>query len=350
MTNKWKSICVAPGAPIRDVLKKIDESTLQIALVVDEYGRLLGTVTDGDVRRSILRGVGLQEKICEIMNSHPKTANFNENRESTLASMRSRQIFQLPIVDAEGLVVGLESLADLLQVPLRDNPVVLMAGGFGKRLTPLTDECPKPLIKVGGRPIIETILLNFIESGFHRFYVSVNHKAEMIMDYLGDGSAWNVQIEYLRESFPRGTAGAISMIPERPQSTFIVMNGDILTKVHLGRLLDYHQQKRAAATMCIREYEYQVPFGVVELSDQTILNIAEKPIHKYFVNAGIYALEPEVIDHIPTDSYFDITSLFAKIIEDKATTAAFPLLEYWLDIGRHTDLSTAQRDFESYFR
>lgn len=263
--------------------------------------------------------------------------------------MRARNIRHIPILDEGGRMVGMESLPSLLE-PLRvENPVVLMAGGVGSRLAPLTNDCPKPLIHVGGRPIIETILLNFVEYGFHHFYVSVNHKAEMIMEFLGDGSAWDVQIEYIRESTPLGTAGALALIPERPQLPLLVMNGDILTKVHLGHLLDFHQQRRAVATMCIREYEYQVPYGVVRLDGHSVYQIEEKPVQKYFVNAGIYVLDPSAIDYIPAHRYFDITSLFGRLIAAKASVAAFPLREYWLDIGRHSDLALAQEDFARLF-
>lgn len=347
--KNWKDVCVDPAMPIEDVLRRIDTVGLQIAFVLDEQSRLCGTVTDGDVRRGILRGVGLREPVSTIMNSRPLTASLNEDREIMLARMRSREIRHLPIVDEAGRMVGMERVPDLLERRRVENSVVLMAGGVGSRLAPLTNDCPKPLIPVGGRPIIETILLNFIEHGFHSFYVSVNYKAEMIMDFLGDGSAWNVDIEYIRETAPLGTAGALALIPERPKLPFLVMNGDILTKVHLGHLLDFHLQRQAVATMCIREHEYQVPYGVVHFDGQSLNQIDEKPVQKYFVNAGIYVLDPSVIDHIPTNQYFDITSLFDGLIAAKASVAAFPLREYWLDIGRHSDLDLAQKDFSRFF-
>jgi dTDP-glucose pyrophosphorylase len=347
--KNWKDACVDPAMPIEDVLRTIDAVGLQIAFVLDGQSRLCGTVTDGDVRRGILRGVSLREPVSTIMNSRPLTAGLNEDREIMLARMRSREIRHLPIVDEAGLMVGMERVPDLLELRRVDNPVVLMAGGVGSRLAPLTNDRPKPLIPVGGRPIIETILLNFIVYGFHRFYVSVNYKAEMIMDFLGDGSAWNVHIEYIRETSPLGTAGALALIPERPALPFLVMNGDILTKLHFGNLLDFHQQRQAVATMCIREHEYQVPYGVVHLDGQSLNQIDEKPVQKYFVNAGIYVLDPSAIDYIPANQYFDITSLFDELIAAKAQVAAFPLREYWLDIGRHSDLALAQKDFSRFF-
>jgi len=347
--KNWKDACVDPAMPIEDVLRTIDTVALQIAFVLDEQSRLCGTVTDGDVRRGILRGVGLREPVSTIMNPHPLTASLNEDREIMLARMRARGIRHLPIVDETGRMVGMEGLPELLE-PLRvDNPVVLMAGGIGSRLAPLTNDCPKPLIHVGGRPIIETILLNFVQYGFHRFYVSVNHKAEMIMDFLGDGSAWNVHIDYIREASPLGTAGALALIPERSNLPILVMNGDILTKVHLGRLLEFHLQRQAVATMCIREFEYQVPYGVVRVDGHSVFQIDEKPVQKYFVNAGIYVLDPSAIDHIPANQHFDITSLFDLLIAAKAPVAAFPLREYWLDIGRQSDLALAQEDFPRFF-
>ena len=335
--------------PIRDVLRTIDAVGLQIAFVLDGQSRLCGTVTDGDVRRGILRGVSLREPVSTIMNSRPLTAGLNEDREIMLARMRSREIRHLPIVDEAGLMVGMERVPDLLELRRVDNPVVLMAGGVGSRLAPLTNDRPKPLIPVGGRPIIETILLNFIVYGFHRFYVSVNYKAEMIMDFLGDGSAWNVHIEYIRETSPLGTAGALALIPERPALPIPRNERRHFNEVALQNLLDFHQQRQAVATMCIREHEYQVPYGVVHLDGQSLNQIDEKPVQKYFVNAGIYVLDPSAIDYIPANQYFDITSLFDELIAAKAQVAAFPLREYWLDIGRHSDLALAQKDFSRLF-
>jgi NDP-sugar pyrophosphorylase family protein len=228
--------------------------------------------------------------------------------------------------------------------------VVIMAGGLGTRLTPITDEKSKPMVHVGPRPILETILDNCREHGFKNFYLSVNYKADMVKDYFGDGSRWDVSIRYLEESQRLGTAGPLSLLPKRPVKPFLVMNGDLLTKINLRQLLDFHAEHTAKATICVREYDFQVPYGVVRIKDHYVLSVDEKPVHRFFVNAGIYALDPDTLDLIPSDTLFDMTSLFQRLIEKSYQTAAFPIREYWLDIGRLNDLERAQVDYDGLFK
>ena len=222
-----------------------------------------------------------------------------------------------------------------------------MAGGLGSRLQPLTEDKPKPLLSVGDKPILETILESFIEQNFRRFYISVNYKADAIKKHFADGGRWNAEIRYLEEETRLGTAGALDLIPERPELPLLVMNGDLLTRVNFRDLLDYHLDQKAQATMCVREYDFQVPFGVVEIEDHHILSIDEKPVHRFFVNAGIYVLEPGLIDLIPKGEYFDMTDLFARAIEKGHETQAFPIHEYWIDVGRIDDLDRANHDHEN---
>jgi NDP-sugar pyrophosphorylase family protein len=223
--------------------------------------------------------------------------------------------------------------------------VVLMAGGLGTRLQPLTDECPKPLLAVGGRPILETILESFAEQGFKRIFLSVNHKAEMIRSHFGAGERWGVQVEYLHESIRLGTAGALSLLPERPTTPVVVMNGDLLTRTNFDNLLRFHNAQDAIATMAVREYDFQVPYGVVRLNGANIESIEEKPVQRFFVNAGIYTLSPEALDYLPIQTMFDMPNLFEHLIAAGKTTAAYPLREYWLDIGRLEELERAQREW-----
>lgn len=347
--SRWKSTCIAPTASIQDAIRKIDEGSLQIALVV-EGDRLKGTVTDGDIRRAILKGVALQDSVERAMNPSPAVASVGVDRQEVLGRMRRAQVRHMPIVDSSGSLVGMEILDDLLAPQVRSNPVLLMAGGMGKRLTPLTEDCPKPMLQVGGKPILETILLKFADHGFRRFYLSVNYKAEIITEYFGDGSRWGVQIDYIRESERLGTAGALALLPERPVAPILVMNGDVLTRVNMNHLLDFHVAQQAQATMCILEYQYQVPFGVVRVDGHEILSIDEKPTQKFFVNAGIYALQPEVIDLVPRESFFDMTTLFGTLVEQGRKTAVFPLREYWLDVGQRADFEKAELEFEKVFR
>ena len=342
----WRRSVVSPGATIKETIRTIDEGSLQIALVVDESQRLLGTVTDGDVRRGLLRGVSLDEAATSIMNPHPRVAAPGQSPSVILALMKEGLLHHVPLVDAQGHLVGMEVLDELL-APTRDNWVVLMAGGLGNRLRPLTEDTPKPLLKVGQKPILEDILENFIEHGFRRFFLSVNYKADMFKAHFGDGSRFGVQISYLEEPKRMGTAGALSLLPKKPDRTIMVMNADLLTKVSFSHFLDFHRSHGAAATMGVRHYELQVPYGVVRMTNHRISDIEEKPVQKFFVNAGIYALEPEVLDLIPANEFFDMPGLFERIIAAGKETVAFPIRAYWLDIGQVSDLERAISDFQA---
>jgi dTDP-glucose pyrophosphorylase len=349
MPNRWNEVCISPAATISEAIQTIDENSLQIALVVDG-SRLCGTLTDGDVRRAMLRGLTLNDPVSRAMNPNPKTAYLGDSRELLVARMRQLRVRQMPIIDSEGTLCGLEVVDEMLSPPALMNRVVLMAGGYGKRLSPLTDDCPKPMLSIGGCPMLETVLLNFIEYGFRNFSISVNYKAETIVDYFGNGSRWNVNIDYLRESKPLGTAGALCLLEERPKEPIILMNGDILTKVNFNHLLEFHATQNSRATMCVRDYEFQVPYGVVKVDGYQILEIQEKPMQKFFVNAGIYVLDPDILDLIPREEPIDMTDLFDKVMEAKWPHAVFPIREYWVDVGRHSDLNRAKIEFETEFR
>ena len=345
----WRDALTSPTSTVREAVSTIDAAGLQIAIVVDEDGRLLGTVTDGDVRRAILRGVALDDAVTGVMNENPTTAREHDDRETLLTLMRQRHLHQIPLLDATWRVVGLEVLDNLLQPKQRPNAVVLMAGGLGSRLSPLTDNTPKPLLHVGSKPILETILEAFVQHGFGRFYLSVNYLAEQVEAHFGDGSRWGVEIEYLRERERLGTAGALSLLPERPAEPLFVMNGDLLTRLNFAHLLDFHTEHAAAATMCVREYEMQVPYGVIETRSHRILDIREKPTERYLVNAGVYVLQPDVLDLIPDGKFFDMPELFMRLIQQEKETAVFPIREYWMDIGRLEDFDRANGQFDQVF-
>lgn len=345
----WRELLVSPQTPILHTLEIIDKSARQIALVADENDRLLGTVTDGDIRRGLLKGRALQDPISLIMNSFPTVASPYETRENILALMKIKKIHQIPIVDEDGKIVHVEVLNELLRPTKKDNWVVLMAGGLGTRLHPLTHDCPKPLLPVGNKPLLETILQSFIDQGFHRFYISVKYKAEMIQEHFGDGSNWGISIQYLQEKESLGTAGALSLLPEKPSEPFFVMNGDLLTKVNFEQLLDFHKTYQAQATMCVREYDHQIPYGVVRLDKYRLTSIEEKPTQRFFVNAGIYVLSPDVVENIPHNQYFDMPSLFDHLVKNQQQTIAFPIREYWLDIGRMADFEKANMEFAEVF-
>jgi dTDP-glucose pyrophosphorylase/predicted transcriptional regulator len=346
---RWKEVLVAPQMSIREVIQILDTSGMQIILVVDQNNRLLGTVTDGDIRRGILKGLSLVEPVQDIMNPNPNVARADEGRESILAVMKRKGLHHMPLVDENGHVVGLDTLDELIQSRTKENWVVLMAGGLGSRLRPLTADCPKPMLKVGNKPLLETILENFIEYGFRRFYISVNYMAEVVKSYFGDGSRWGVTICYLQEDERLGTSGALSLLPEKTSEPLLVMNGDLLTKVNFSQLLDFHVSHHAAATMCVREYDFQVPYGVVKIDNHRITGIDEKPVQRFFVNAGIYVLEPDALDFILPNTFFDMPTLFEKLIEQEKETVVFPIREYWLDIGHMADYERANGEYQAVF-
>ena len=341
---------IAPTGTIAEAIRVLEESGVQICLVVDERRRLLGTVTDGDVRRGILRAIPLEAPVTQIMRSDPRVGRPGDASETLLTLMTELEIKQLPLVNGEGEVVGLVTARELTKPSAeRENWVVLMAGGLGNRLRPLTDTVPKPLLKVGHKPLLETILESFRAHNFTRFFLSVNYKADMVKEYFGDGTAWNCRIEYLEEKERLGTAGALSLLPDRPTAPVVVMNGDLLTKVNFSSLLDYHTEQSAVATMGVREYDFQVPYGVVEIHEGRILALKEKPVQSFFVNAGIYVVDPAAVDQVPRDRFFDMTELFNRLIASQQTTAVFPIREYWLDIGKPDDFIRANGEFSEIF-
>ncbi len=338
----WNQVLIGPDMTLRTALERIDASGIQLAVVVDAQGRLLGLLSDGDVRRALLRGGDLSISVASVMNPNPVVADQGWSRQEMLAIMRRKVLHHIPILDADRIVTGLATLDELAGIVHHSNWVVLMAGGLGSRLRPLTENCPKPMLHVGGKPILENILEAFVNQGFCNFYISVNYMAETIMDYFGDGSRWGVSIQYLREDKRLGTAGALSLLPSVPNEPFFVMNGDLLTKIQFEAMMQFHKEHQASATMAVREYDFQVPYGVVRMDGARIEGIDEKPVHKFFVSAGIYVLSPEVMEHVAPDQYLDMPNLFDKSSATGKLAAAFPLREYWLDIGRLEEFERAQ--------
>ena len=350
MVKNWRDVLIGPDATIWEAIALIDKSASQICLVVDKDNHLLGTVTDGDIRRAILSSTSLDEPVSGVLNPDPLTTNEGDDRRAMVEKLRSREIHHLPVIDSENRVIGLVLLENLLAPGKQiDNWVVLMAGGMGSRLKPLTDNVPKPLLNVGGKPLLETIINNFVAQDFRRFYISVNYKADMIEEFCGDGSRWNSEIRYLHEDDALGTAGALSMIKEKPESPILVMNADLLTNVDFRNLLKFHQEQRSAATMCVREFDMEVPFGVVSIDGQRIIRIDEKPIHRFLVNAGIYLVDPIVLDMIPPGQRTDMPEIFDKVIAADHPTAVFPIREYWLDVGQPDEYRIANGDIVRLF-
>lgn len=341
----WKNLLIGPDASIEDAIQTIDQGGARIALVVDADGKLLGTVTDGDVRRAIIGHKSLTENIRGVMNSSPRTATRSLDRQKIVALMNQHHVLQIPVVDADRRVVGIEMLDAAMSEQRHDNWVLLLAGGFGTRLRPLTDTCPKPMLAVGGKPILQSIIESFISLGFHRFYVSVHYMPEIIKNHFGSGENWNVTIRYIDEEKPLGTAGSLSLMDDVGDLPVIVMNGDLLSRVNYLDLLKFHKEHDAAATVCSREFSYQVPFGVVKFEGYDVREIVEKPVQKCFVSAGIYVVEPDVIAGMQRGRHLDMPDLLQDLINRKRGVCTFPIHEYWLDIGRFSDYERANRDY-----
>lgn len=347
--NAWTRTFVPLDATVRDVLATIDAGALQIALVVDEDQRLLGLITDGDVRRALLRGATLATPACEVMTREPVTVPPGMKPSAIDRLLYERDLYQVPVVDERGVIVGLALHGKLLPRDRRDTEVFLMVGGLGTRLGNLTKRIPKPMLRVGDKPILEIILDGLLAQGFHRFRLAVNHRAETIERYFGDGRKWGAEIAYLREPARLGTCGALGLAEVAPSEPFLVMNGDVLAKVRYGDLLDFHRAHGGAATMAVREYGVQVPFGVARLDGDRVQALVEKPTERYLVNAGIYALDPVCLDLIPAGARFDMPNLLNLVLERDMGVFGYPIDGYWIDVGRTDDLLQAHADYEEHW-
>ena len=347
--RETRHIEVQPEATLREVLNVIDTGRLQIALVTDADRKLLGTVTDGDIRRAILAEKPLSSTATELMNRTPWTVGPEQSHDTVLAALRKRALHHAVVVDTDGHLLGLLLLEDLTDPAPLENEVFIFAGGKGTRLRPLTESMPKPLVPVGGRPILERILDDLSAHGFKKAWLAVNYMAEQIEEAIGDGSRYGMRVDYIHEDKPLGTAGALSLLPERPRAPMLVMNADVLTALNPLYLLQYHAARNVSATMCVREYVVQVPYGVVQTDDDLFLGIEEKPVSRYFVNAGVYVLEPPALDALQTGERSDMTTLFSRLHDDGERVAVFPMREYWTDIGQHEDLERARADVKTVF-
>ena len=318
-----------------------------MALVLDEKEKLIGILSDGDVRRQIIRNVDLQISVFEVMNKNFKSINVKDNYEIGLKIMKKEKITKLPVIDDDGKVKDILNLDDLCLNSDLENSIVIMAGGKGKRLRPHTSNCPKPMLEIQGKPILEIILENYISLGFKKFYFSVNYLKEMIIDYFKDGSKWGVSINYLIESKPLGTAGSLKLLPHNLTNPFLVINGDVLSKIDPRKLIQFHNENNAISTLCVRPHEINIPFGVVQNNGIEFIDIVEKPSISEFVNTGIYLLNPEILELIPHGFYIDMPDLF-KITKSKGKkTLVFPIHEYWIDIGRKEMLDQAEITWET---
>jgi len=342
----WRKALVNSDATLEQAIQILDKAGLRIALVVSKGNKLQGTLTDGDVRRALLKHLPLDTPVNRVMNTQPKTAKETWTESHIVGLMEQYELLHLPVVDVEGRILGLSNLHGILNKHRYNNPVFLMAGGFGARLRPLTNNCPKPMLKVADKPLLEQILLNFIEAGFHRFYISTHYMPEVIRDYFGNGQRWGVSIQYVYEKKPLGTGGALGLLPhEEIDQPMFMMNGDLLTSLNLHSFLEFHERESGIATMCVREYEHQVPYGVITSEGTQIKSVIEKPVYRFFINAGIYLLDPALVKSVVPNVHIDMPTLLEREITEGKSVNMFPIHEYWLDIGRMDDFQKVQDKF-----
>jgi dTDP-glucose pyrophosphorylase len=339
--KSWRKALLPASATLRDAIRNLDESALQIVLVVAEGELLLGTLTDGDIRRGLLRGIDMSGSVELLMTRDPLVVPEGIPAKAVAQLMQMNKIHQLPVVDERRRVVGLRVWYDLQLPGRRPNPMVIMAGGRGTRLRPYTEDCPKPLLPVSGKPMLEHIIERARAEGFRHFILAINYLGQMIEEYFGDGSRWQVQIEYLREKSPLGTAGAIALLEPLPQVPMVVSNGDVLTDIHYGDLLEFHSRHGALATMAVRQHEWQHPFGVVRTEGIAIVGFEEKPVARTHINAGIYVLDPGCLTALERGEHCDMPTLFSRLQDRGDRTIAYPMHEPWLDVGRESDLQRA---------
>jgi dTDP-glucose pyrophosphorylase len=343
-TDSWGKALLTAQATLQQAICCLDESSLQIVIVVAEDGRLLGTLTDGDIRRGLLRGLEMSSTIESIIHHEPLVVPPQWGRDTVLQLMQANKVHQMPVVDANRFVVGLHLWDELLVPSKRSNMMVIMAGGRGKRLGEQTQYCPKPLLPVGGKPMLEHIIQRAKAEGFKHFILAIHYLGNMIENYFGDGSKLNVSIEYLRENTPLGTAGALGLLQVRPTEPFLVTNGDVLTDIRYAEMLDFHIRHSATATMAVRLHEWQHPFGVVKTNGVDIVGFDEKPVARSHINAGIYVLAPAVLDSMRANEHCDMPTLFRRVQERQARTIVYPMHEPWLDVGRPADLEKARNE------
>jgi len=341
-------VLIASGTRVADAIAVIDAGQLGLAIVCDGAGRLAGIVTDVDLRKGLLKGMRLDDPVETIMCGQPSVATPETTREELIALMHQTGVRQIPILDAAGRVMGVEILKDLAPAAARDTEVVVMAGGRGHRLRPLTDAIPKPMLPIGGRPLLEILIERLRREGFARLTIAIRYKGDVIEEYFGTGERWGVSIRYVREAEERGTAGALSLLSPRPTRPFIMINGDLLTELSFERLVDYHEAHGGDLTVCVKEHQVEVPFGVVDLEGERILDIREKPSKAFHVNAGIYVLDPRVLDLVDAGGYLDMPDLVKRLLATDARVACFPVRERWLDIGTQADYRRAMRDFGDF--
>ena len=353
MFSNLSILCVQPSASIRRAIACIDRNSCGIVLLVDDEKRLLDTVTDGDVRRALLAGVDLDSPVTEVLRHkaslpypHPVTAPVTMEPATLLCLMQERSVRQIPLLDGQGRVVGLTTLDELLPRAALPLQAIVMAGGYGTRLQPLTENLPKPMLPVGNKPLLELVIEQLRGAGIRRVNIATHYKSDIITEHFGDGREFGVEIQYVEEHRPLGTAGALGLL-EVSNEPLLVINGDILTRVDFRAMLDFHREHQADMTVAVKRHEVEIPYGVVETNGVQVISLLEKPVLRHFINAGIYLLNPGVCQHVPNGESCDMPDVIRKLIAQGQRVISFPVREYWLDIGQTQDYKQAVTDVEN---
>jgi dTDP-glucose pyrophosphorylase len=339
--EKWRQAILPASATIAQAIRNLDQVGVKIILVANETGVLEGTISDGDIRRGLLKGLDMNSPLTSIIHRNALVVPPDLGRQFVMQLMVANKIQQIPVVDEQHQIIGLRLWDEITTPPTRTNLMVIMAGGLGVRLLPHTENCPKPLLPVAGKPMLEHIIERAKLEGFNHFVIAIHYLGHMIEEYFGTGERLGVQIDYSREKSPLGTAGALSLLNPMPDEPFVVTNGDVITDIRYGELLDFHTRHAATATMAVRVHEWQHPFGVVQTQGVEIVGFEEKPITHSYINAGVYALNPEALSVLTANSHCDMPTLFERLQASKKRTVAYPMHEPWLDVGRPDDLKKA---------
>lgn len=346
--KNWKEALITEDATVRDAMRTLNQSSLRVVLVVQEGNKLLGTVTDGDIRRGLLKDVNMGDKVTSVTNLKPVTINPQVSKREALNMLEDLDLLALPVVDNNGYLIELYILSNLLIAEPKENPVFLMAGGFGTRLKPLTDNCPKPMLPVGEKPLLEHQLNQLTRQGFRNFYISTHYMPEVIKEHFGDGSDRGISITYVHENEPLGTGGALGLLPDSlPELPLIMMNGDVLTDLDFSELLDTYDESGCDSILCTRELEHNVPYGVVETAKNTVKAMVEKPTYRYEINTGIYLLSHKCVRSVRKNELLDMPCLLKRRMDEGLELNSYVHRGYWLDIGHHADYQKAQTDIKA---
>jgi len=340
--HNWQKTILDVDKTINDAIKNLINTSLQIVLIVSKDKKLVGTITDGDIRRAMLKGYTLKDKVSKVMKKDPFVVTKHLDKKTVKYLMKTNSLLQVPVVDEKRKIAGLHLWNEAVNLKINNNYVIIMAGGFGKRMRPQTNDIPKPMLKVNGTPILEQIVTNVRDCGFKNIIITTHYLGNIITNYFGDGKKWGVNINYTSEKKPLGTAGSLSLIKKKIDKPIIVINGDVISNINFLEILEYHKFHKAKATMAVRTFERQNPFGVVELDGISIKKIKEKPISKSTINSGIYVINPDQLSRVPFNKFYKMTDLFLDMRKSGAKTIVFPMHEAWRDIGRPQDIEVTE--------